>query len=96
MLTLQDISLLREALAYWARHAVGLELADGAGPAIVESPVEVNEEDLVALHELLTPEHVRFIVVDGDTNHAINTRLFRKVPKLHPTSGRWQVRTVIG
>ena len=93
MLTLQDVALLREALAYWASHAVGLELTDGVGMANSESPMEV---DLVALYELLIPEHVLFIVVDGDTNHAINTRLFRRVPKLQPASGRWQVRTVIG
>lgn len=96
MLTLQDVSLLREALAYCARHSIGLELTDGAGPANSESPMEGNEDNLLALYKLLTPEHVRFIVVDGDTNHAINTRLFRRVPKLHPTSGRWQVRTVVG
>ena len=96
MLTLQDVSLLREALSYWARHDLGIELADVTGQANDDSFLEVDQDDLVALYEQLVPEHVRFIVVDGNTNHAINTRLFRKVPKLSPASGRWHVRTVIG
>lgn len=78
----QDIALLREALSYWAEHA---------GPS-----VDAIEVDLEALYALLTPDKVRYIIVDGDSNHAINTRMFRKVPKLHPDSGRWHVRTVLG
>jgi hypothetical protein len=96
VLTLQDVALLREALAYWAIHEAGLELTDGVGTENDECSTEVEEGNLVALYDLLTPEHVRFIVVDGDTNHAINTRLFRRIPRLHPVAGRWQVRTVIG
>ncbi len=96
MLSPQDLNLLREAVAYWARQEVGLELTIHAGPAICERQVEVTEQDIVALFEKLAPDHVRYIVVDCDTNHAINTRLFRKVPKLQPASGRWQVRTVVG
>ena len=100
MLTPQDLVLLREALAYWAKNALGLELTDSAsltrGPAIYVHPVEVAIDDLVALYELLKSKNVRYVVVDGDTNHAINTRLFKKVPKIHPGSGRWQVRTLIG
>jgi hypothetical protein len=100
VLTPHDLVLLREALAYWAKNSLGLELTDSAnltkGPVIHIHPVEVAVDDLVALYELLTPENVRYVVVDGDTNHAINTRLFKKVPKIHPGSGRWQVRTLIG
>ncbi len=96
MLSPQDLNLLREALAYWTRHAVGLELSVTAGPAIFEPQVEFTKQDIVALIEKLAPDNVRYIVVDCDTNHAINTRLFRKVPKLQPATGRWQVRTVVG
>ena len=100
MLTPQDLVLLREALAYWAKNALGLELTDSAsltkGPAIDVHPVEVATDDLVALYELLTPDNVRYNVVDGDTNQAITKRLFRKVPNIHPVPGRWQIRTVIG
>jgi hypothetical protein len=96
VLSPQDLNLLREALAYWIRHAVGLELTVHADPAICEPQVEATEQDIVALIEKLAPDNVRYIVVDCETNHAINTRLFRKVPKLQPTSGRWQVRTVVG
>jgi hypothetical protein len=100
VLTPQDLVLLREALAYWAKNSLGLELIDSSsltkGPAIHVHPVEVAIDDLVALYELLKPENVRYVVVDGETNHAINTRLFRKLPSIHPGSGRWQVRTLIG
>ena len=100
MLTPQDLVLLRKALAYWAENALGLELTDSAsltnGPAIHVHPVEVATDDLVALYELLTPENVRYNVVDSDTNHAITKRLFRHVPNIHPVSGRWKIRTVIG
>ncbi len=97
MLTPQDLLILREALAYWARGTVGLELSDQSNlPNAAYSNVESSERELATLYEKLSPDNVRFIVVDGDTNHAINTRLFRKVPKLQPVSDRWQVRTVIG
>ena len=97
MLTPQDLLVLREALAYWARGTVGLELSDQANlPNAAYSDVESSESELVSLYEKLSPDNVRYIVVDGDTNHTINTRLFRKVPKLQPVSERWQVRTVIG
>ncbi len=97
MLAPQDLLVLREALAYWARGTVGLVLSDQANlPNAAYSNVEHTESELVSLYEKLSPDNVRYIVVDGDTNQAINTRLFRKVPKLQPVSERWQVRTVIG
>lgn len=97
MLTPQEILVLREALAYWAREKVGLELSDQSNlPNAAYSNVESRERELSSLYEKLSPDNVRYIVVEGDTNHAINTRLFRKVPKLQPVSDRWQVRTVIG
>ena len=100
MLTPQDLVLLREALAYWAKNSLGLELTNSDSltkcPAIDVHPVEIAPDDLVALYELLTPDNVRYNVVDGDTNQAITKRLFRKVPNIHPVSGRWQIRTVIG
>ncbi len=94
MLTPNDLVLLREALAYWSTHAVGLELADKASTELAD--VDASEEDIVALYKRLMPDNVRYIVVDGDTNHVVNTRLFRKVPEIQPASDRWQVRTVIG
>lgn len=97
MLTPQDLLLLREALAFWAQEKVGLVLSDQATlPNTADSDVESNERELASLYEKLSPDNVRYIVVDGDTNHAINTRLFRKVPRLQPVSERWKVRTVIG
>lgn len=96
MLTPQDFVLLREALAYWAKHAVGLELAETALPIMPTSHVHVTEQEVVDLHRSLMLDEVRYIVVDGESNHAINTRLFRKVPRIQPATDRWQVRTVIG
>lgn len=97
MLTSQNIELLREALAYWARHVVGLELTDHVTPTMPASHVHVMENDVVALFSSLTLDNVRYVVVDGgDTNHTVNTRLFRKAPKIQPSADRWQVRTVIG
>lgn len=96
MITPQDLVLLREALAFWAKHAVGLELAENATPIMPARHVNVTEQEVVDLHRSLTMDEVRYIVVDGESNHAINTRLFRKVPRIQPATARWQVRTVIG
>lgn len=97
VLTPQDLLVLREALAYWARGTASLVHSDQANPPNAAIPdVESNESQVASLYEKLSPDKVRYIVVDGDTKHAINTRLFRKVPKLQPVSERWQVRTVIG
>ena len=97
MLTPQDLVLLREALAYWAKECCWLGLHSAKWPTLnLNAHVEVTEADIQELLQQLLPENVRYIVVDGETNHAINTRLFRKVPRLHPCSERWQVRTVIG
>ena len=96
MLTPQDIVLLREALAYWTKHAVGLELADCDGPAIEIGHSDASKGDIETLYARLALENIHYIVVDVETNHAINSRLFRKVPRLQPAAGRWQIRTVIG
>ncbi len=96
MLTPQDLVLLREAFAYWARHTVGLELTEPVTLALSASQNHVTEKDLVALFHSLTQHNIRYIVVDSDTNDVINTRLFRKAPKIQQSTDRWQVRTVIG
>ena len=61
-----------------------------------ECLVEVTESDIQELFQRLLPEKVRYVVVDSESNHTVNTRLFRKAPRIHPCSDRWQVRTVIG
>ena len=96
MLTPQDLVLLREALAYWAKETVGLDSIQVADQSHSECLVEVTESDIQELFQRLMPENVRYIVVDSESNHAVNTRLFRNAPRIHPCSDRWQVRTVIG
>ena len=96
MLTPQDLVLLREALAYWAKETVGFDSIQGVDLSPSECMVEVTESDIHELFQRLMPENVRYIVVDGESNHAVNTLLFRNAPHIHPSSDRWQVRTVIG
>ncbi len=96
MLTPQDLGLLREALAYWAKETVGLDSFRVADQSHSECLVEVTEADIQELFQRLMPENVRYIVVDSESNHTVNTRLFRNAPHIHPSSDRWQVRTVIG
>lgn len=96
MLTPQDLVLLREALAFWAMQTVGLDWLQATDQTLPECLVEVTETDIHRLIQQLMPEKVRYIVVDLESNHAVNTRLFRNAPHLHPSSDRWQVRTVIG
>ena len=96
MLTPQDLVLLREALAYWAKETVGLDSIQVAGQSQSEYLVEVDESDIQELFQRLMPENVRYIVVDSESNHTVNTRLFCNAPRIHPCSDRWQVRTVIG
>lgn len=96
MLTPQDLVLLREALTYWAKEAVGLDGIQVVDQSHSECLVEVNETDIQELIQRLMPENVRYIVVDSESKHTVNTRLFRKAPRIHPCSDRWQVRTVIG
>ena len=96
MLTPQDLVLLREALAYWAKETVGLDSIQGADQSHSECLVEVTESDIQELFQRLMPENVRYIVVDSESNNAVNTRLFRNAPHIHPSSDRWQVRTVFG
>ena len=96
MLTPQDLVLLREALEYWAKETVGLDSIQVADQSHSECLGEVTEADIQELFQRLMPENVRYIVVDSESNHAVNTRLFRNAPHIHPSSDRWQVRTVIG
>ena len=96
MLTPQDLVLLRKALAYWAKETIGLDSIQVAGQSQSEYLVEVDESDIQELFQRLMPENVRYIVVDSESNHTVNTRLFRNAPRIHPCSDRWQVRTVIG
>ena len=96
VLTLQDLGLLSEALAYWAKETIGLDSIQVAGQSQSECLGEVTEADIQKLFQQLMPENVRYIVVDSESNHTVNTRLFRNAPRIHPCSDRWQVRTVIG
>ena len=96
MLTPQDLVLLREALAYWAKETVGLDSIQGVDLSLSECLVEATDADIQELFERLLPEKVRYIVVDSESNHTVNTRLFRNAPHLHPCSDRWQVWTVVG
>ena len=96
MLTPQDLFLLREALAYWAQETAGLNSMRAADEAHSQCLVDVTETDIHRLIQRLMLENVRYIVVDRDSNHTVNTRLFRNAPHIHPSSDRWQVRTVIG
>ena len=96
MLTPQDLVMLREALEYWAKDTVGLDSIRAADQSHSECLVEVTDADIQDLFQRLLPENVRYIVVDSESNHTVNTRLFRKAPRIHPCSDRWQVRAVIG
>ena len=96
MLTPQDLILLREALAFWAMENVGLDCIQATDQTLPGCLVEVTETDIHRLFQRLMPENVRYIVVDRESNHTVNSRLFRNAPHLHPSSDRWQVRTVIG
>lgn len=99
MLISHEIVLLREALAFWAKHALSLELTDqldALKPDSANTEVKLTQDDVIALFNKLAPDYIRYVVVDADTNHAINTRMFRKAPQIQPVSDRWQVRTVLG
>ena len=96
VLTPKDLVLLREALAYWAQETAGLNSMRAADEAHSQCLVDVTETDIYRLIHRLMPENVRSIVVDSESNHTVNTRLFRNAPRIHPSSDRWQVRTVIG
>jgi len=94
VLTPKDLVLLREALALWARETHGVDRI----LKFVETvhPIEITSDDVGRLLDYLRSENVRYIVVDSNSNHAVNTRLFKTMPKIHPSSDRWQVRSVIG
>ncbi len=94
MLTPQDLVLLREALAYWAMETVGLDRLQATDQTHSECLVEVTETDIQRLFQRLMPENIRYIVVDRESNHTVNTRLFRKAPHIHASSDRWQVKQV--
>ena len=96
MLTPQDLVLLREALAFWAKEAVGLDRLQETEETFPQCLLEVTETNIQKLFQRLMPENVRYIVVDSESNHTVNTRLFRNAPRIHPCSDRWQVRTVFG
>ena len=89
MLTPKDLVLLREALEYWARETHGLDRHSELDHVETEQPMEVSPDDVVRLLDHLRQENVRYIVVDSQSNHTVNTRLFRTMPKIHPSSDRW-------
>ena len=99
MLISHEIVLLREALAFWAKHGLSMELTyepDSVTPDSANTEVNLTQDDVLALFNKLAPDNVRYVVVDTDTNRTINTRMFRNLPRIQPVSDRWQVRTVLG
>ena len=96
MLTPKDLVLLREALELWVRNTHEFDRISDSDHVETEQPVEVTQDDVNRLLDHLRLENVRYIVVDSNSNNTVNTRLFRTMPKIHPSSDRWQVRIVLG
>jgi len=96
VLTPKDLVLLREALVFWARETHVLDRKSNFDHVVSGLSVAITPDDMVRLLDLLSLENVRYIVVDSQSNHTVNTRLFKTMPTIHPSSDRWQVRSVIG
>ena len=96
MLTPKDLLLLREALELWVRATHGFDGIYDSDHVEPEQPIDVTQDDVNRLLDHLRLENVRYIVVDSNSNHTVNTRLFRTMPKIHPSTDRWQVRIVLG
>jgi len=96
VLTPKDLVLLREALVFWERETHGLDRKSNFDHVETGLPVAITPDDMVRVLDLLRLENVRYIVVDSQSNHTVNTRLFKTMPTIHPSSDRWQVRAVIG
>ncbi len=97
MLTREDLSLLRVALAYWSEE--NLSHALPTDEAIEEARVKHLETAPTVVEHLfnrLAEFNVRYVVVDMVEQNVVNTRLFVRPPTLSPFNGRWQIRSVIG
>jgi hypothetical protein len=97
MLTREDLSLLRVAIAYWSEE--NLSHALPTNEAMEEARVKHLETAPTVVEHLfnrLAEFNVRYVVVDTVEQHVVNTRLFVRPPTISPANGRWQVRSVIG
>lgn len=95
MLTPNDLLILREALACWARLSLGCDLTQES----VEDDSGDESQGIQEIHTLydkLSAASVRYIVEDCNSHQAINTRLFRRAPHLRTPTERYKIRTVIG
>ncbi len=95
MLTSNDLSILREALACWAKLSLGCDLKQ---EVLGSDPGDESQglQELHILYDKLSAASVRYIVEDCKNRQAIKTRLFRRAPLLRTPTERYQVRTVIG
>jgi len=97
MLTREELSLLRAALAYWSEEIMLHPLpSDTATQQARLSYQSMTPRALELLYHRLAEHSINYIVVDTVLNHVVNTRLFKFPPRLQPAGGRWQVRSVIG
>ena len=97
MLTREELSLLRAALAYWSEEITLHPLpSDTATQQARLSYQSTTPRALELLYHRLAEHSINYIVVDTVLNHVVNTRLFKFPPRLQPAGGRWQVRSVIG
>jgi hypothetical protein len=97
MLTREELSLLRAALAYWSEEIMLHRLpSDTATQDARLSYQMLTPRDIELLYHRLAEHSVHYIVVDTVLNHVVNTRLFKFPPRIQPAGGRWQVRSVIG
>ncbi len=97
MLTRDELSLLRAALAYWSEEILSHPLRiDATTQDARLNHLRMEPEAIEHLYNRLAEHNVNYIVVDTVMKHVVNTRLFTAVPHLHPANGRWQVRSVIG
>ena len=97
MLSRQEHTLIRAALAYWSEEMMQHSLpcdADTETALRVGQRIEPNAMD--HLYNRLGLQNVNYVVVDTLVDHVVNTRLFKHPPKLYPANSRWQVRSVIG
>lgn len=95
MLTQNDLSTLREALACWARLSLGCDLTR-ENADFDQGDESQGIHEIHTLYDKLSAASLRYIVEDCKSHQAINTRLFRRAPHLRTPTDRYQIRTVIG
>jgi hypothetical protein len=97
MLTRDELSLLRAALAYWSEEIMLHPLPmDAATQDARLGYRRMEPRSVELLYHRLAEHNIQYVVVDTLLNHVVNTRLFKFPPRLQPAGGRWQVRSVIG